>query len=1122
MLMRTCSRLWCYFTTPIINLVDLEQYRQAKLLAVILGILISLGLFSWFLQILFYSFNTVPPSYIFFVVLLLFVAHALNRQGIYTSAAILTAMVPSLVCFLVIMENPSDVFGYFYLLVGIFLSSVLLTMRIVVFIAVANVFAAMFLLQWSAESIAVKNQIAVFIFLIFVGGLLLLGMRYRDNLDKDRLNMLADNQQCLAKAQEIAQVGSWTWNLATNKVTWSDQLYRIYGLSPQVIDIDVWDIIEKYTHPADLDNVRQAAKDAISHHKPIRIEYRIVRSDGDERILWGEGDFLPSDGQKSINYIGIIRDITEQKQIESTLRQSEEKWLVITENSADVIMMVDKEGKILCINHTLPEHTKETVVGVTLYSFLPEELHARLKQCFDSVIATGQSSTFEVDFPDPEGNYRCYESSVSTLRDKGMVDAFVVSARDVTERKLAEDKIRESEKELSGILGSMRDTYYRTNREGLLTRVSASVQQLLGYTPEQMSGAKAADFYVNSADNEAFEILLKAQNGTVLNYELPLKHKDGHHVWVLTNAQYYFDKNNNIAGVEGTTRDVTERKQTELQMGKLSRALEQTADAVLITDRQGIIEYVNPSFVCTTGFTKQEAIGKKTSILKSGEQSDEFYSGLWKTILNGEAFNDVFVNKKKDGTIYHEQKTITPLKDSHGEITHFVATGKDITERMQTQQRLQFLAHHDVLTELPNRALYLDRLEQAITRAPWHGRLVAALFIDLDRFKNINDTLGHEVGDRLLQELGCRLLLSIREGDTVARFGGDEFAILLDDIASEKDVSGVAQKILDTLSPPFVIDGRDLYVTASIGISLYPNDGNQPGILLRNADIAMYRAKDLGKNNCQFYSADLSARAFERLTLENSLRHALEREEFVLYYQPQLNTEQGKITGVEALIRWHHPEFGVIKPHDFIFLLEETGLIVPVGEWVLLTACKQLKKWHLAGFTDLHVSVNFSSRQCDERSIVDVVERALLMGGIAPEFLELEITESLLMRNARSVVDALEQLSRMGVRLAIDDFGTGYSSLSYLKRFPIDTLKIDRSFVRDIATDPDDVAIVKAIIAMGKTLKLRVVAEGVETTEQWNFLKQKNCDVVQGYLLNEPMIAGSLEEWLKSFSFEEV
>jgi len=979
----------------------------------------------------------------------------------------------------------------------------------------------MFLLQWLAESITVKNQIAVFVFLTLMGGLLLLVMRYRDNLDKNRLNMLADNQQNLAKVQEIAQVGSWTWNLASNKVTWSDQLYRIYGLSPQEIDIDVWDITEKYTHPADLENVRQAVEDAISYHKPIRIEYRMVRPDGEERILWGEGDFLPSDDKKSINYIGIIRDITEQKQIEYTLRQSEEKWHAITENSADVIMMVDNEGKILCINHTLPEHTKTMVIGVTLYSFLPEKLHAKLKICFDSVIATGQSSRFEVDYPDPEGNYRCYESSVSILRNKGTVDAFVVSARDVTERKLAEDEIRESEKELSGILGSMRDTYFRTNREGLLTRVSASIQQLLDYTPEQMLGARAADFYVNSADNEAFESILKAQNGTVLNYELPLKHRDGHHVWVLTNAQYYFDKSNIIAGVEGTTRDVTERKQTELQMGKLSRALEQTADAVLITDREGIIEYVNPSFVCTTGFTKQEAIGSKTSILKSGEQGDEFYKRLWQTILNGEVFNDVFINKKKDGSIYHEQKTITPLKDSNGEITHFVATGKDITERMQTQQRLQFLAHHDVLTELPNRALYLDRLEQAITRAHWHGRLVAALFIDLDRFKNINDTLGHEIGDRLLQELGRRLLAGIREGDTVARLGGDEFAILLDDIASEKDVSVVAQKILDTLSPSFVIDGRDLYVTASIGISLYPNDGNQPGILLRNADIAMYRAKDLGKNNCQFYSADLSARAFERLTLENSLRYALEREEFVLYYQPQLNTKQGKITGVEALIRWNHPEFGVIKPHDFVFLLEETGLIVPVGEWVLQTACKQLKKWHQAGFTDLHVSVNFSSRQCNERSVVEVVERALLAGGIAPEFLELEITESLLMRNVRSVVDALEQLSRMGVRLAIDDFGTGYSSLSYLKRFPIDTLKIDRSFVRDITTDPDDEAIVKAIIAMGKTLKLRVIAEGVETNEQWNFLKQKNCDVIQGYLLNKPVNAVSLEKWLETFSFEE-
>jgi len=360
-------------------------------------------------------------------------------------------------------------------------------------------------------------------------------------------------------------------NLATNKITWSDQLYQIYGLTPQAIEIDVWDVIEKYTHPADLEYLHQAVNDAFSHHKPIRIEYRIIRSNGEERTLWSEGDFLPSDDKKKlVNYIGVIRDITEQKKVAYTLRQSEEKWLSIAENSADIIMMVDQEGTILCINHTLPEHTKAMVIGLTLYSFLPEELHEKLKKCFDSVIATGQSNTFEVDFPDPEGNYRCYESSVSTLRDKEGRGAFVVSTRDVTARKLVEDKVHESEKELSRILGSMRDTYFRTNREGLLTRVSASVQQLIGYTPEQVLGVGAADFYANAEDNHAFESILKAQNGTVLNYELPLKHKKGHHVWVLTNAQYYFDKNNNITGVEGTIRDVTERKQTELQMGKLS------------------------------------------------------------------------------------------------------------------------------------------------------------------------------------------------------------------------------------------------------------------------------------------------------------------------------------------------------------------------------------------------------------------------------------------------------------------------------------------------------------------------------------------------------------------------
>ncbi|HJW81382.1 MAG TPA: EAL domain-containing protein, partial [Acidiferrobacterales bacterium] len=556
--------------------------------------------------------------------------------------------------------------------------------------------------------------------------------------------------------------------------------------------------------------------------------------------------------------------------------------------------------------------------------------------------------------------------------------------------------------------------------------------------------------------------------------------------------------------------DIRERLRTEEQMRKLSSALEQTADSVVITDRNGVIEYVNLGFERLTGYGRADALGQTPRLVKSGKQGAGFYKKLWDTILAGEVFSDVFVNRRKDGSLYYEEKTISPLKGPAGQVTHFVATGKDVSERVQAQERLQHMAQHDALTELPNRALFLDRLRQSLARARWHQRLVAILFVDMDRFKTINDTLGHEVGDKLLQALAERLTASVREGDTVARFGGDEFVVLLDDVASEKDIGALAQKVIEAIIPPFVIDGQDLYITASIGVSLYPNDGEDSTTLLKNADIAMYRAKDLGKNTYQFYSADMSARAFERLTLESSLRHAIGRNEFRLYYQPQIDTTSGAILGVEALLRWQHPDFGLVAPAEFIPLLEETGLIAPVSEWVFRAACEQLCAWHAAGWPALRMAVNLSPRQFQAAGLAIMIERGLATVGCDPELIELEITENVLLRHAAATLDTLDALRTLGVRLAIDDFGTGYSSLSYLRRYSIDTLKIDRSFVHDVPGDPDDSAIISAIIVMAQSLKLDVIAEGVETEAQRDFLRERGCHMMQGYLFSRPLPADEL------------
>jgi diguanylate cyclase (GGDEF)-like protein len=439
---------------------------------------------------------------------------------------------------------------------------------------------------------------------------------------------------------------------------------------------------------------------------------------------------------------------------------------------------------------------------------------------------------------------------------------------------------------------------------------------------------------------------------------------------------------------------------------------------------------------------------------------------------------------------------------------------REVSERKRAEARLNHLATHDALTDLPNRNLFADRLGQALLRTAWRKRSVAVLFLDLDRFKVINDTLGHAIGDLMLKVVAERLTQCIRTGDTVARLGGDEFVLILDDLAQPQDTTKVAQKILDAFSKPVEIDRRELFITASIGIALYPGDGEEVEALLKNADTAMYRAKEQGKNNYQLYSASLNVKASERLTMEGHLRHGLERGEFLLHYQPQVDLVTGRIVAMEALIRWKRPGWKIISPADFIPLLEETGLILPIGEWVLRTACAQNKAWQRAGHPPIRVSVNLSGRQFQKTNLIRTIAAALDETGLSPKFLELELTESIIMKNEEATIISLRQLHESGVAISIDDFGIGYSSLSYLNRFPINTLKVDRSFVNDISTHPDNAAIVTAIITMAHSLHLNVVAEGVETADQLEFLRALKCDQMQGYLASRPLSAEEAEELL--------
>ncbi|MBK6848111.1 MAG: EAL domain-containing protein [Proteobacteria bacterium] len=531
------------------------------------------------------------------------------------------------------------------------------------------------------------------------------------------------------------------------------------------------------------------------------------------------------------------------------------------------------------------------------------------------------------------------------------------------------------------------------------------------------------------------------------------------------------------------------------------------SEGILVADGDNRIRSVNPSFTRITGYSAEEVLGCDPSLLKSDRHGPEFFAGMWRAIEQEGRWQGEIWNRRKNGEVYPERLSITRVADDGGQVTEYISIFSDLSHDRAAEEKLRYQASYDSLTGLPNRALFVDRLAQELAHARREKHLVALLSIDLDRFRSVNDTGGHRLGDQLLQQAAGRLVEAVRETDSVSRLGGDEFSIIVTGLRHPRGAEVVADTVLAALSRPFLIDEHESHLSASVGISVYPPDCTTGEELLRNADTAMYRAKAGGRSRCVFFTEQMNNEAVERLALERDLRHALARHELLLHYQPQWDLRNGRITGAEALLRWQHPERGLIPPATFIPVAEESGLIVPVGEWVLHTACEQGRRWLGQVGAPSYLAVNVSSRQFRQDGFVDLVRRILADVGLPAQHLQLEITESMLMDDVEQTVAALAELRAHGVHLSIDDFGTGYSSLSYLKRFPIDVLKIDQSFVRHLAEDDDDAAIASTIIAMAHTLKKTVVAEGVEHLAQVRFLRGRKCDQAQGFYFSRPLTA---------------
>jgi diguanylate cyclase (GGDEF)-like protein/PAS domain S-box-containing protein len=576
-------------------------------------------------------------------------------------------------------------------------------------------------------------------------------------------------------------------------------------------------------------------------------------------------------------------------------------------------------------------------------------------------------------------------------------------------------------------------------------------------------------------------------------------------------AHDYIMKDNLARLIPAIERELREaevrraRRRAEADLHLSAKVFESSVEGVVITDHEARILRVNRAFSKITGYSEAEIIGQRPSVLKSGRHDKEFYRGMWQSITDNGYWQGEIWNRRKNGEVYPEWLTISTVTNEAGQVTNLIGGFTDMSQQKQAEDRIQHLMYYDALTDLPNRTLFRDRCKQAMSRAWRSGKSVAYLHFDIDRFVNINDSLGHSVGDQLLQQVGQRLAGCVRQQDLVARFVGDEFGVGVTDVERSGMMEGLLQNVVDAFSEPFYAQHREIFLAPSIGVAFFPDDATNFDELARYADTALQAAKRDGGANYHLYQKSMHKDADDRLTLESALRRALEREEFQLHYQPKLSLGSGDIIGVEALLRWERKDEGMMLPGKFIPLLEETSLIIPVGEWVLRQACRDHQAWVGMGHKPTPVAVNLSARQFRDRGLVEMVRRVLDETGIAPEMIEVEITESCVMEDPEETLKILQSFHEMGLHIAIDDFGTGYSSLSYLKRFPLDVLKIDRSFVADIPEDEDDAAIIDTIIAMGHRLKLSVIAEGVETEDQAEFLREHGCDNVQGYFYDRPM-----------------
>jgi len=866
----------------------------------------------------------------------------------------------------------------------------------------------------------------------------------------------------------------------------------------------------------------------------LEMEMRLQDGFGNDQHLWLMLRF-PEHAQDYQAVILSISDITSRKGVELSLAEREAFWSDVIRTVPDHLYVQDvATQRMIFSNHnlgrTLGYHKAQLdEMGEFFWELLlhPEDAqHYRQQRKLQRDSNHARQLHCQLRFRHRDESWRRFEIREQTLaRDQHDQTTRIVGvAKDITDQLEASESLRDSEKRYRMLAESISDVIFSTDNRLALNYVSPSVQAVLGYdvdwilnngwettlaNPQQVSGLRALMERIHQSLRTPQALAeLRTQIPTQL-FLFDCLRADGRKVPIELRLVLVWDPQNNFEGILGVGRDISQQRRAEKDVRMAATVFEHSTSAILITDPAGYIVQANEAFSRVSGYAVVQVLDQLPTLLTvQDEQEAHLRYVLRQLQLRGTWEGELWL-KRRNGEHYPAWVGITAVLDDEGDLASYVCFFSDISERKASEQRIHRLAYYDALTHLPNRTLFQDRLYNALQTAERQQAWVVLMFLDLDRFKPINDSLGHAAGDRMLKDMATRLLGCVEDDDTVARMGGDEFTLLLQPRATREQALHraihVAEQILASLVTPFVLEGREFFVTASVGIALSPQDGSELSQLMKNADTAMYHAKERGKNNFQFYQADMNATALERLELESDLRHALEQKEFVLYYQPQFSGDGKRLTGTEALLRWNHPRRGLVPPGEFIPVLEELGLVVEVGDWVIAEACRQLKLWHQAKVRVPKVSVNISARQFSSGQLGTRIATILMETALPPACLELELTESILMRDVSEAMILLDTLKNLGLSIAVDDFGTGYSSLNYLKQFPIDVLKIDRTFVDGLPEGEQDAQIARAIIAMAHSLNLAVIAEGVETQDQLDFLREHGCDEVQGYLFGRPM-----------------